>query len=379
MMNVNNSFDDIRPYNDAEVRPVIDRLLQDQELIEVISQYKYPWLKKILGRGYNMIVQKHMVRKLRGVVDVHGWQMVLVGYMLHMIDNSMDDLTYSGINELSADKAYLFISNHRDIVLDPALVNYGLYKHNLPTVRIAIGDNLLQKPYITDLMRLNKSFIVKRSVVGLREKMKVYMDLSSYINQSVHGGHNIWIAQREGRAKDGVDTTDAAIMKMLYMCRKKSGQTFADYINSLHIVPVALSYEYDPCDRAKAIELTTRSTGEPYVKSKYEDIDSIVKGIIGAKGRVHVSFSKPLSGVFDHPEMLASVIDQHITEHYHLHPTNYAAAAYLDGRKHQAADVLLKRFKDLSDQQRHQALVAYANPLWRRAKQISEMPSPCHS
>ncbi len=219
-MSVDNSFDDIRPYNDAEVRPVIDRLLQDPELIEAIGQYKNPWLKKILGRGYNVILQKCMAQKLRGVADVHSWQMFIAEYMRYMIGSSITELTYSGLDCLSADKAYLFISNHRDIVLDPALVNYGLYLHNLPTVRIAIGDNLLQKPYVADLMRLNKSFIVKRSVTGVRERMKVYMDLSSYIDQSVHGGHNIWIAQREGRAKDGIDITDVAIMKMLYMCKK---------------------------------------------------------------------------------------------------------------------------------------------------------------
>lgn len=124
--------------------------------------------------------------------------------------------------------------------------------------------------------------------------MKAYMDLSTYIDQSVHTGHNIWIAQREGRAKDGIDATDAAVMKMLYMSKKKSGQSYADYINSLHIVPVSIAYEFDPCDKAKACELAALASSGEYVKAKFEDMTSIVKGILGYKGKVHITFGELL-------------------------------------------------------------------------------------
>jgi hypothetical protein len=246
------------------------------------------------------------------------------------------------------------------------LVSYGLDQQGLETARVAIGDNLLQKPYVSDIMRLNKSFVVKRSATGVREKMKAYMDLSMYIDQSVHTGHNIWIAQREGRAKDGIDATDAAVMKMLYMSKKKSGQSYADYIYSLHIVPVSIAYEFDPCDKAKACELDALSSSGEYVKAKFEDMKSIVKGIIGHKGKVHVAFGEPLEGEFNTPEEIAVAIDSSIAKNYKLHSTNVAAHALSEGQSHPSTDALLQRFEGLTAKQQEYALAMYANPVMRQ-------------
>ena len=220
----------------------------------------------------------------------------------------------------------MFISNHRDIAMDPAFVNWGMYQCGLDTVRIAIGDNLLRKPCATELMRLNKSFIVKRSAKGPREMARTFSELSSYIADSLKEGHSIWIAQKEGRAKDGDDRTDPAILKMFYMAGKQKKLGFAEYMQQLNIVPVAISYEYDPGDEAKARELYETSTNGSYQKGEFEDIESIVSGIVGYKGRVHVSIGQPLKDGFDTPEELAAQIDRAIHSQYRLFAANLLAA-----------------------------------------------------
>jgi hypothetical protein len=359
-------FHDIRPYNDEEVRPVIDQLLTNKELLDVLGRFKFPRLKSFLGPVLNPPIQWALKREFKHVTDVASWQKMISKYMGKMLKRTVSELTYSGLDKLQLGRGYLFVSNHRDITMDPALVSYGLDQQGLETARVAIGDNLLQKPYVSDIMRLNKSFVVKRSATGLREKMKAYMDLSAYIDQSVHTGHNIWIAQREGRAKDGIDGTDVAVMKMLYMSKKKSGQSYADYINSLHIVPVSIAYEFDPCDLAKACELDALASSGEYIKARYEDMKSIVKGIVGHKGKVHVAFCEPLTGEFNTPEEIALAIDSSIALNYHLHTTNLAAHALTVGLSHPSSDALQQRFAGLTLPQKDYALAMYANPVLRQ-------------
>jgi len=366
MTNNIDPFQDIRPYSDEEVRPVIDALLNNKELLDVLGRFKYPRLKSLLGPALNLPIQWVLRREFEHVKDVSSWQKIISKYMGKMLKRTVSQLTYSGLEKLKPDTGYLFISNHRDITMDPALVSYGLDQQCLETARVAIGDNLLQKPYVSDIMRLNKSFVVKRSATGVREKMKAYMQLSSYIDHSVHTGHNIWIAQREGRAKDGIDTTDVAVMKMLYMSKKKSGQSYADYINSLHIVPVSIAYEFDPCDKAKACELAALETSGEYTKAKFEDMKSIVKGIVGNKGKVHVAFGEPLKGQFETPEDIALAIDSSIAKNYQLQATNMAAHAIRQGQSHEEADALQQRFAGLTSRQQEHALAMYVNPVLRQ-------------
>ncbi|EQB1583161.1 1-acyl-sn-glycerol-3-phosphate acyltransferase, partial [Vibrio parahaemolyticus] len=254
---------------------------------------------------------------------------------------------------------------HRDIAMDPALVNYGLYQSGHRTVRIAIGDNLLKKPCATELMRLNKSFIVKRSAKAPREMMKALGQLSGYIKHSLDTGNSIWIAQKEGRAKDGNDFTDPAILKMFHVEGRKQKVAFGEYMRSLKIVPVSIAYENDPCDIAKAKELFEKAENGRYEKGEFEDIESIIQGIVGYKGRVHVAFGDVVEQEFETPESLANEIDRQIHENYKLYPINLLAAGREDSSiiteavKRQLADKL----EQLPEGARPYLVASYANPV----------------
>lgn len=325
-------FADIRPYNDAEVPAVLEDLLADNELLAAIASLKLgPW-HKTFSWLLNPIVRLLLRWQLKNVSTVDDFQHLVKRYMDGVVDATTTGFTVSGLDDLDPAKPYLFMSNHRDISLDPAFVNYALYHNGHDTVRIAIGDNLLTKPFVSDLMRINKSFIVRRSAKGPRQILAAYKLLSRYIRHSIEEDCNpIWIAQREGRAKDGNDRTEPAIIKMLAMSQNKKTESFSDYINALHIVPVAISYELDPCDAAKAKELYETAINGSYVKGEDEDVASIALGISGDKGRVHVSFGKPLAGDFDTPEQVAAAIDRQVIGNYHLHPSNFYAYKMLHG------------------------------------------------
>ena len=319
-------FDAIRPYDDAEVPAVLARLLSDPAFLDILTHFRFPRAAGALGWLLKPLIARRLRKEFAGVTCVSTLQDKVEYYVDQTIDRATDGVTYSGVEQLKAGTAYLFLANHRDIVMDPAFVNYAVYHAGLPTPRIAIGDNLLRKPCATELMKLNKSFIVKRSAKGPREMMKALGELSAYIGQSVHEGHSIWIAQKEGRAKDGDDKTDPAILKMFYVDGKKQKIDFVDYMRSLNIVPVSISYELDPTDKAKARELYEKSVNGSYEKGEFEDIESIVAGIVGQKGRVHVSFGAPITAGFSDPDELAALIDKAIWSSYRLFPGNYLAA-----------------------------------------------------
>ncbi len=332
-MNDTNSIDtfaDIRPYNDGEVAAVLRRLLGDGEFITAMTRLKFKRLSGLMCTLLKPLVRRALAKELLGVNDVASLQHVIENYVSAMIENTTSGLTVSGLDELGAHQPYLYMSNHRDITLDPALINYALYHNDHGTARIAIGDNLLTKPYVSDLMRLNKSFIVNRSATAPRQILQAYRVLSSYIWHSlVQEQVPIWIAQREGRAKDGVDCTEPAIIKMLAMSKEKDAD-FTTHFDALAIVPVAISYELDPCDAMKAAELHQLATTGAYEKSEHEDVASIAQGISGNKGQIHVAFGRPLCG-FDSAEAIARAMDQQIVESYALHATNLYAYRMLHG------------------------------------------------
>ena len=348
-------YADIRPYNDSEVLPAIERLIADKDFIQAILHYRFPHLSGPFAWLLSPLVKYALKRRWTKLSDVSAVQKQVAAFMDRMIDNTTNKVTVSGLDQLTPGKSYLFVSNHRDIAMDPALVNWCLHHHGFDTVRIAIGDNLLRKACATELMKLNKSFIVKRGAKGPREMLKNFSQLSSYIKHSLEQQQSVWIAQKEGRAKDGNDETDPAILKMFYMEGKKRGEDFATYMAGLNIVPVCLSYEYDPCDIDKINELWQKQTAGSYQKGEFEDIDSIIKGIVGYKGRVHVAFAKPLTEVPAEPEQLAALIDQQIWQQYRLYPINYLAAGQQQAQiKEQVAEQW---------QQRLQTLPAAAAPL----------------
>lgn len=273
------------------------------------------------------LVSSALRREVRGVDSVEALQQRLEPWLDKVIERSALTVTYSGLENLGKTRPHLFLANHRDIAMDPAFVNYALYHGGHPTPRIAIGDNLLQRSFVSDLMRLNKCFIVHRSVSGRREKLSVYQTLSAYINHSIADGHSVWIAQAEGRAKDGRDRTDTAIIKMLCMSRK--GEDFGDVVRSLNVVPVSIAYEWDPCDQMKARELEQRERTGSYSKQPGEDDSSIAKGLTGYKGRVHIAFGTPLTGDYADAKAVAAEVDRQILGLYRLYPSNYLAAERL--------------------------------------------------
>jgi 1-acyl-sn-glycerol-3-phosphate acyltransferase len=303
-----------------------------------------------------------------------------------MIATTMTGFTVSGLEQLDKNTAYLFVGNHRDITLDPTFLNYSRYLSGGDTVRIAVGDNLLSKQFISHLIRINKSFIVKRSEKAPRKLFEALKTLSDYIGHSILvDGESVWIAQREGRAKDGMDKTDPTIIKMFAISGRKLD--FSDYIHSLKIVPVAISYEYDPCDFLKARELSELAIKGGYKKTPHEDITSIATGISGYKGRVHLSYGKPCSEKFATAEDVAEWLDKEISDLYVLHPTNFFAYYCLFGEYPQCvysdrhipfnAENLLAekaRFDAHIDAMpaecRQYALQAYANPVINKLSHI---------
>ncbi|QAX81842.1 1-acyl-sn-glycerol-3-phosphate acyltransferase [Candidatus Pseudomonas adelgestsugas] len=319
-------FDTIRPYNDSEVPAVLARLFSDKAFLDILTHFRFPRFAGTLGWLLKSMIARKLRREFAGVTTVATLQDKVEYYVDHTIDRATDGVIYTGVEQLKFGTAYLFLANHRDIVMDPAFVNYGVYHLGLPTPRIAIGDNLLQKPFVSDLMRLNKSFIVHRSITGRKEKMAAYILLSTYINHSIRNDcQSIWIAQAEGRAKDGDDRTESAILKMFHVSRKD--EPFAEVIQSLNLTPVSISYEYDPCDIAKARELYIRATTGTYRKAYGEDDVSIALGITGYKGRVHVNFAPSIIEKFEDTKLLAIEIDRRILGGYWLFPVHYLAYA----------------------------------------------------
>ena len=324
-------FDEIRPYNDDEVHQVIENIINDDEFFTALINLKLSRLPEFLRRILKPIFRFVVRRQVRDINSVFDFQRKVASYMEHMIETTMTQFTVSGLEKLDINEPYLFISNHRDITLDPAFVNYALYLQGGNTVRIAIGDNLLTKEFATHLMRINKSFIVKRSEKAPRKLLASLKLLSEYIHHSLtEDKHSIWIAQREGRAKDGLDRTDSAIIKMFAINEGRKGN-FAEFMRSLKIVPVSISYEYDPCDLLKARELYALKHEGKYIKGEQEDIASIAKGITGYKGHVHLTFGEVLTDSFETAEEVSSWLDKKIIDNYVLHPSNYFAYERLYG------------------------------------------------
>ncbi|MGO2341269.1 1-acyl-sn-glycerol-3-phosphate acyltransferase [Vibrio litoralis] len=363
----NDPYKEIRPYNDDEIPAALERLINDDSFINAIIKYRFShkpaWFKKLVSPAIKVYL-KIKWSKLKTVDDI---QREVELYMGSTLNKTTNGVTYSGLEKLDPEQAYLFVSNHRDIAMDPALVNWGLYNNGHKTVRIAIGDNLLKMPCATEMMKLNKSFIVKRSIKAPREMMKALGLLSSYIKHSLETKNSIWIAQREGRAKDGNDMTEPAILKMFHVEGRRQKIAFPDYIKSLKIVPVSISYENDPCDIDKAKELYEIEVNGKYEKTEFEDIASIVKGIIGEKGRVHVSFGDVITDDFETPDELAKELDRQIHALYRLYPVNLLAAGkQSDAITEEVEANFAKKLKVLPAGAQEKLVAMYANPVAKK-------------
>jgi hypothetical protein len=320
-------FDDIRPYRDDEVKAVIQSLLADREFLDFLGKYHSPRLSRYAA-GLIRPLTRHVLRRALGQSNsVRDFQEVVSFYAKRIVAETMSEFVFQGVDSLEAGKAYLFVGNHRDIAGDSMLVDYALWMSDRDTVRIAVGDNLIQREFATNLMKLNKSFFIRRSEEGAKKVYAALLQSSQYIHESIQEGSSVWIAQAEGRAKNGIDVTDPAIIKMFALADRKA--PLGDLVERLAIVPVSISYEYDPCDYLKAKELTAIESSGAYQKPPGEDLLSLVKGLGEFKGRVYLRFGEPLVGDFESPEEIANELDHQLLNNYQLYLINYWALQQL--------------------------------------------------
>jgi len=326
-------FDDIRPFRDEEISSVMERMVNSAGF-EKGMQFMMGKYIAMTDDADKVDINTDLKAILGNINSIDDFQreIVLKRMLDPMIKHTVDGITSSGLERLSKDEAYLFISNHRDITLDPALLNYILLQNGFDTVEIAFGDNLLMNDFVSDLIRVNKSFIVKRNL-PIMEQLGAAKKLSAYMNYVIHRNQSVWIAQREGRAKDGNDATNPAVLSMISLASRDSDKPFNEFIKGLKIVPLALSYEYDPCDRLKALELFNIRTKGKHEKSPTEDLVSMNRGIAGYKGRIHYSFGEPLLSDFENDKEVSKAIDVSIHKGYKLWPTNYAAHDLLNNSR----------------------------------------------
>jgi 1-acyl-sn-glycerol-3-phosphate acyltransferase len=312
-------FDSIRPYEDHEITTVFNRLKNEKSFLT------------LLGFLYPQLPPEQFMERLMHITSIRQFQEeVISAYVKQVLKSTTQGVSVEGLEKLDPNASYLFISNHRDIVLDPAILNVLLVENGFNTTEIAIGDNLLIFPWITDLVKLNRTFIVKRNA-AVKQMMENSRLLSSYIRYTLNNKkHSIWIAQREGRSKDGNDRTQISLLKMLNISGTNS---ITENFKELRIVPVSISYEYDPCDYLKALEFQNKRDNPEFQKTQDDDLRHMSTGLRGRKGRVHFSFGEPLLEELDPISVLtvkndqfsalAELIDKHVHLNYHLWPGNY--------------------------------------------------------
>lgn len=323
-------FDEIRPYRDDEVDEVIGRLGLDAEFIEFITRYRFPRAMQLIPRLIRPLSSHLLRRRLGKVHSIVDFQSEVYRYVQRIVKHTITKYVDEGVDKLCDNRPHLLMSNHRDIAADSALLNYSLYQKGQDTVEIALGDNLLQKDFASDIMRLNKSFVVKRSEQGMKKIYAALMNTSRYIRHSLEAGNSVWIAQSEGRAKNGIDRTEPAIIKMLTLAYRKEGRSFGEIISVMNLIPVSISYEYDPCDQLKAKELYYVDSEGGYSKPPGEDLLSLAKGLGEYKGTVYLKIGEALSGDYQTAEEAAEEIDRQIIGMYELQPSHFAALSMLE-------------------------------------------------
>ncbi|MCF0202026.1 MAG: 1-acyl-sn-glycerol-3-phosphate acyltransferase [Bacteroidaceae bacterium] len=322
------NYDSIRSYNPDELQGVYSRLLAD------------PMFCQMLGYVMPDMTMADIEKTMRNCkTNLEFQRAFCYRFLLDLLQKASKGLKVD-FNSISTANRYTFISNHRDIVMDPALLSLVILEAGFQTTcEIAIGDNLLAWPWVEDLVRTMKSFIVRRGL-SMREQLVASQTLSAYMYHVITDKKdNLWIAQREGRAKDSDDRTHPAVLKMMAMIGKKD---VISHLKAMHISPLAISYEYDPCDILKAQEALLKRNNPEWQKSKSDDVNSMITGILGYKG--HITYRAttcldefletlrdvPNTEVFDR---IAAQIDKQIHSAYDLFPINYVALDRLNGKK----------------------------------------------
>ncbi len=340
-------FEDIRPYRDEEVPAVVQRLVDDRDFVAFLGRYDSPRLSRLVPWLVEPIARRRLKGVLGNVTSIASFQHLVADYVRRIIDTTMTSFTFEGIDRLPRDRSFVFISNHRDIAGDSMLVDYALHRSGRDTVRIAVGDNLIAREFATHLMKLNKGFFIKRAEVGTKKIYAALLNSSEFIHRSLAEDQSVWIAQAEGRAKDAMDVTDPAVLKMLTLAERK--RPFGDVIGDLGIVPVSISYEYDPCDVLKARELHALRTEGAWRKPAGADLVSLATGLGGFKGRVSLTFADVLPGGFDNADAVAAEIDQKILGALQLFPINFLALRTLAQKSDPAYAAALEGLRGVVD------------------------------
>lgn len=370
-------FDAIRPYYDAEVNQAI------------LSAINHPMMKALMNFAYENEDDSVWKEQLKRTHSIRDFQINFAYKAVKkVLEKSSDGLSTSGFEKLEPNASYLFISNHRDIILDTSLLNVCLHEHGLVMTASAIGDNLVKKDFLKTLSKLNRNFLVQRGLPP-RELLESSKLMSEYIGQLLlRENRSVWIAQREGRTKDGNDATHSGVLKMLAMASDEANML--DYFKKLKIVPVSISYEYDPTDALKMPQLMAEANAEKYIKDKNEDFITLLSGIIGQKKRIHIHVGEVLTNEIDtiasefdnsnkQIQALAQVIDDAILQTYKLWPTNYIAydllfkteqfkAFYTENEKSLFERRLEMRIDETNPQMVEGFLAMYANPVVNKMK-----------
>jgi 1-acyl-sn-glycerol-3-phosphate acyltransferase len=370
-------FDAIRPYYDAEVNQAI------------LSAINHPMMKALMNFAYENVDDSVWKEQLKRTHSIRDFQINFAYKAVKkVLEKSSDGLSTSGFEKLEPNTSYLFISNHRDIILDTSLLNVCLHEHGLVMTASAIGDNLVKKDFLKTLSKLNRNFLVQRGLPP-RELLESSKLMSEYIGQLLlRENRSVWIAQREGRTKDGNDATHTGVLKMLAMASGEA--TMLEYFKKLKIVPVSISYEYDPTDALKMPQLMAEANAEKYIKDKNEDFITLLSGIIGQKKRIHIHVGEVLTNEIDtiasefdntnkQIQALAQVIDDSILQTYKLWPTNYIAydllfktdqfkAFYTENEKSLFERRLEMRIDETNPQMVEGFLAMYANPVVNKMK-----------
>ncbi|TNC82533.1 MAG: acyltransferase [Oleiphilus sp.] len=315
------TFDAIRSYSDHEVSKALSSLASDPHIIESLFAHLPS------APASDVIVSE--LKKIGSIDAFQGW---LRQTLNPLLESSVTEFSSSGLEQLTRDNSHIFISNHHDIIMDPLVINLALLESGFDSAHCAIGDNLLFSNSATTLAKLNKCFRVIRSLSSPKAMLRAMRVQSAYIQHLHFQQHsNIWIAQKEGRSKDNIDLTNPALIKMLCLAKPKEVNP-NDYLATLNIVPVSISYEWDPCDIEKAQQLENEASPGGYTKKSHEDLEAIKTGLLGFKGKVHVAFGSIIRAL-DHTPLnryeTANQIDAFIHQNYRCYPSNLAATRLL--------------------------------------------------
>lgn len=324
-------FDSIRPFYDAEANDAIRQIINDP-MLEAMMGFTFPDKNPKIWK--EMMLQTHSLRDFQ--------IKFIYPALMQVLEKSSDGLTTGGFEALKPNTAYLYISNHRDIILDTSLLNACIFEKGLVMTTSAIGDNLIKKPFLHTLSRLNRNFAIRRGLTG-RALFESSLMVSEYIRKSLLSeNRSVWTAQREGRTKDGNDITQKGVLKMLTLAEE--GDNPFGLFEKIQIVPVSISYEYDPTDTLKMPELLAKSRDEKYVKHENEDFVNLLRGLLGTKKRIHIQVNgvlnqevKAIAGMEisqqEKLSKLATVLDEKIWNGYRLWPSNYIAHDLLYGNE----------------------------------------------